>query len=124
MSLLLDTHTFIWWVMGEPMEPAAMGQIADPGMLVAVSAASIWEFGIKRAIGKLRFDGSMAAEIRQGGFEPLDISSEHAERAGGLPQHHRDPFDRMLIAQALSEELTIVTRDDIFAAYGVDLLRC
>ncbi|MGI8627412.1 MAG: type II toxin-antitoxin system VapC family toxin [Geodermatophilaceae bacterium] len=124
MSLLLDTHAFLWWLDGGPMQPDAMERIADPGVLVAVSAVSVWEIGIKRALGKLRFDGSLASAVGQGGFEPLAISSEHAERAGDLPGHHRDPFDRMLIAQAQVENLTIVTRDKQFNAYEVSVLSC
>lgn len=124
MSLLLDTHALLWWLAGDPIEPKASARIADPAVLVAVSAASVWEVGIKAALGKLRFDGSIAVEARRGGFESLAISFAHAELAGGLPQHHRDPFDRMLIAQAQLEKLTIVTRDPEFAAYDVEVLAC
>ncbi|MBA3411601.1 MAG: type II toxin-antitoxin system VapC family toxin [Geodermatophilaceae bacterium] len=124
MSLLLDTHAFLWWLNGGPMQPAAMERISDPRVLVAVSAVSVWEIGIKRAIGKLRFDGSLASAVGQGGFDSLAISAEHAERAGDLPRHHRDPFDRMLVAQAQVENLTIVSRDEQFAAYDVSVLPC
>ncbi len=106
------------------MHPEVMQQIADPTALVIVSAASVWEIGIKRALGKIRFDGSFALAVRQNGFESLSINAEHAERAGELPRHHRDPFDRMLIAQAQVEKLTIVTRDKQFAAYDVAVLPC
>jgi len=124
VKLLLDTHALLWWLADEPMEPAAKERIADPNVLVALSAASVWEIGIKQALRKLRFDGSIAAHARESGFEPLAVSWDHAERAGALPLHHRDPFDRMLIAQARTEGLTVVTRDAQFAAYDVDLLRC
>lgn len=124
MNLLLDTHALLWWLAGDPMEPAAAERMADRDTLVAVSAASIWEIAIKRAIGKVRFKGSIAAEVAESGFEPLPISFAHAERAGALPPLHRDPFDRILVAQAKIEGLVIVTRDRQFEAYEVDLLRC
>ena len=124
MSLLLDTHAFLWWLADSPMQTDAMKRIADPDVLVAVSAASVWEIAIKRAIGKLRVEGSMASAVHQGGFESLAVSSEHAERVGDLPPHHRDPFDRMLIAQAQIENLTIVTRDKQFASYDISVLSC
>jgi PIN domain nuclease of toxin-antitoxin system len=124
VSLLLDTHALLWWLAGDPMEERALDLIADPGTLVAVSTASIWEVAIKRALGRLGFDGSIAQEARGAGFEPLAISFDHAEHAGALPAHHRDPFDRMLVAQAQDEGLTIVTRDRALAAYEVDLLPC
>ena len=124
MNLLLDTHALLWWLTDEPMEAEAKRRIADPDVLVALSAASVWEIGVKRAIGKLRFEGSIVALAESSGFEPLAVSWEHAERAGALPPHHRDPFDRMLIAQAQTEGLTIVTRDADFAAYDVSLLGC
>ncbi len=124
MSLLLDTHALLWWLSGAPLSPAATERIADSDTLVAVSAASIWEIAIKTTIGKLRMDGSVAAEASREGFEPLAITWAHAERAGALPGRHRDPFDRMLIAQAQAEGLTVVTRDAAFAAYDVDVLAC
>lgn len=124
MNLLLDTHALLWWLAGETIEADAAGRIADPDALVAVSAASLWEISIKRAAGKLRFRGSMTEEVERAGFQPLPISLEHSERAGGLPPQHRDPFDRMLVAQAQAEGLTIVTRDDAFDLYEVRVLRC
>jgi PIN domain nuclease of toxin-antitoxin system len=124
MSLLLDTHALLWWLGGAAMEPEAGERISDPEELVLVSAASVWEIGVKRATGKLRFDGSLVDELRREGFDALAVSMAHAERAGGLPPHHRDPFDRMLIAQAQSEGLTVVTRDAAFDPYDVRTLRC
>ena len=124
MNLLLDTHALLWWLAGAPLEARASARIADPGTLVAVSAVSMWEIAIKAAAGKLRVEGSMTEHVSAAGFEPLAVSWAHGERAGGLPGHHRDPFDRMLVAQAQLEGLTLVTRDPTFAAYEVEVLAC
>lgn len=97
-------------------------RISDPGVLVVVSAASVWEMAIKADLGKLRVEGSMVEHVAAEGFEPLPISLLHAERAGSLPLHHRDPFDRLLVAQAQLEHLTLVTRDPVFGDYEVDVL--
>lgn len=106
------------------MAEEAIERIADGDALVVVSAASIWEASIKRGLGKLHFDGDLAAEATTEGFEPLPIGFEHAEHVRSLPRHHRDPFDRILIAQAQVESLTIVTRDARFEQYDVPLLAC
>jgi len=124
MNLLLDTHALLWWLADEELDAAAAGRIADPATLVAVSAVSVWEATIKAGIGKLELPAPLSTVIVDEGFEPLDITVEHAEAIGGLPLHHRDPFDRMLIAQARVENLTIVTRDPAFAAYDVAVLPC
>lgn len=123
MNLLLDTHVLLWWLAGARLDPPARARIADPHALVAVSAATVWEIALKGAIGKLRVDRSILHHIGAGGFEPLPISLDHAEAVGHLPLHHRDPFDRMLIAQARAEGLTLVTRDPAFDAYDVEVLR-
>ena len=88
-----------------------------------MSAASAWEISIKTALGKLRFDGDLTAVLKAVGFDPLAIDVEHALAAGALPPVHRDPFDRMLVAQARAEGLTVVTRDDVFESYDVPTLR-
>ena len=124
MSLLLDTHVLLWWLAGDALDDEAAARIADPATLVAVSAASVWEASIKSALGKLQVPSSLAEAAATSGFEPLPISPQHAERAGALPAHHRDPFDRMLVAQAELEGLTLVTRDPAFEPYGVSLLHC
>jgi len=124
MKLLLDTHTLLWWLADRPLATEARERIADPETLVAVSAVSIWEASIKAALGKLRVPGSLSEAAAQSGFEPLPISLLHAETAGALPPHHRDPFDRMLIAQAQVEDLTIVTRGPAFNDYDVSVLPC
>jgi len=124
VNLLLDTHVLLWWLAGQRITPDAQARIADPATLVAVSAATAWEIAIKLALGKLRMKGSLAGHVEAAGFEPLAITFEHAERAGRLPDHHRDPFDRMLIAQAQTEGLAIVTRDIVFDSYEVETLAC
>jgi PIN domain nuclease of toxin-antitoxin system len=124
MNVLLDTHTALWWFADTELSAEAREIIEDGGNLVAVSAASVWEVAIKRELGKLKAPAGFAAAVVVNGFEPLSITSEHAELAGSLPMHHRDPFDRMLVAQAKIEGLTIVSRDPSFAAYDVALRRC
>ncbi len=124
MRLLLDTHALLWWLGGKGLGPEAADRIADPHTLVAVSAASIWEAEIKARLGKVDLAGSLAEAVREEGFEPLAIRLEHAEVAGRLPLHHRDPFDRMLVAQALTEGFAVVTRDRAFDRYEVSVLPC
>ena len=124
MTLLLDTHALLWWLDDTNLASAARVRIADPDEIVLVSAVTLWEVAIKCAVGKLEVDGPMIGQLTDNGFGPLPISWEHAERAGALPPHHRDPFDRMLVAQAQAESLTLVTRDPAFDAYEVKLLRC
>lgn len=124
MNLLLDTHALVWWLTDEPMVADVIERIADPDTLVAVSAVSVWEIAIKRALGKLEFDGSVSDQVEAEGFTPVPIGLAHAERAGGLPAHHRDPFDRLLIAQAQIEKLVLVTRDADLADYDVAVLTC
>jgi PIN domain nuclease of toxin-antitoxin system len=122
VSLLLDTHVVLWWLEGTGLDDAVVERISDGGELIFVSAASIWEAAIKAALGKLDMPEALAVAVVDEGFEPLPVTFEHAEAAGGLPPHHRDPFDRMLVAQALGEGLTLVTHDPAFAPYGVALL--
>ena len=123
MSLLLDTHVVLWWISGSPRLPENIAaRIADPGELVVVSAASIWEAAIKAALGKLRVPEALGDVVTEEGFESMPITFEHAEQAGALPAHHRDPFDRMLVAQAITEGLILVTHDPAFEPYGVQVL--
>ena len=123
MRLLLDTSTVLL-ALSEPerLSVAARNAIEDPASIILVSAASAWEITIKRALGKLEAPESVVGAIREAGFETLDITPDHAERAGGLPPHHRDPFDRMLVAQALAEGCRLVTRDDALQDYDVEIL--
>ncbi len=123
MRLLLDTSAVLL-ALAEPerLAPRARAALEDPSSAAIVSAASIWEIAIKRSLGKLEAPDEILEAVRAAGFETLDITPEHAERAGTLPPHHRDPFDRMLVAQALLEGCTLLTRDEALAAYGVPLL--
>lgn len=123
MILLLDAHAVLWWLADDPtLHRAARSAIADPANDVLVSAASIWEISIKRALGKLIAPTSLAAACEEAGLGVLPITGDDAERAGSLPTHHRDPFDRMLVAQAHRIGALIVSRDGVFAAYGTDVL--
>lgn len=110
MRLLLDTNIFLWWQWRDPRLPSrAKASIEERKNDILVSAATIWEVCIKRQIGKLDFDGSPITACVDAGFQLLDITAAHAEAAGDLPRHHGDPFDRMLIAQARLDHLTIAT---------------
>lgn len=123
MRLLADTHAYLWWLADDPgLGSAAREAMADPAAIVYVSAASIWEIAIKSSLGKLEIEGDPVKEIWGNGFVELPISARHAQRAGHLPRHHDDPFDRMLIAQAQLESLVLVSRDAAFAAYEVSVL--
>lgn len=123
MILLLDAHTLLWWLAGDPTLGAeALKAIADPVNEVLVSPASVWEIEIKRALGKLDAPDGLVEAIEASGFGTLPITAADAEAAGRLPPHHRDPFDRMLVAQAMRLDAVIVSRDASFAAYGVEML--
>ncbi len=121
MRLLLDTHALIWWLAGDAaLSPKAQQAIADEGNAVLVSAVSAWEITTKHRIGKLPGVANMVADIGAAiadqGFAQLGISVLHGQLAGSLPGAHRDPFDRMLIAQAMLEGLVIVTNESLFDA--------
>ncbi|MBT8366259.1 MAG: type II toxin-antitoxin system VapC family toxin, partial [Deltaproteobacteria bacterium] len=112
MNLLLDTHVLLWWLDANPtLSEKAKSAIADGNNLVFLSAAVIWEIRIKQALGKLEIPSSFRQVLDRQPFEMLAINAEHAHTVGDLPTHHRDPFDRMLIAQVKVERLTMVTRD-------------
>ena len=124
MRLLLDTHALLWWLDGDrSLSRKARTAIADQNNVIFVSAASAWEITTKARLGKLPGADAVAADvvgsISSQGFSSLDITILHAQRAGRLPGGHRDPFDRMLIAQAQLEDLTVVSNDGVFDAYGV-----
>lgn len=122
MNVLLDSHCLLWWLADLPLSGLATAAVGDPLNDVFVSPATIWELEIKAALGKLTIDGDLVSAVEASGFAWLPISAEHARAAARLPQHHRDPFDRMLIAQALIEGCTVVSRDAVFQQYSVSLI--
>lgn len=122
MKLLLDTHAAIWWLAGdERLSDTARQQIARAGVEAGVSVASVWEASIKMASGRLQ-GPDLASAIAAAGIPFLNIDERHAKLAGELPLLHRDPFDRMLVAQARVEQLAIVTTDADIPRYGVPVL--
>jgi len=121
---LLDTHTLLWWLSDDPaLSRSARRVLADAKNSIIVSAASAWEIATKVRLGKLPTAADLATNfvgyINQADFELLAISADHAIRAGLLPGAHRDPFDRMLIAQAQSENISIVSKEKIFDNFNV-----
>ena len=124
MRLLLDTHAFLWWLAGSRrLSASAHRAIADESNDVLISAASAWEIATKHRIGKLPGAEALALDIAgtidNQDFEELAVTVDDGARAGALPGPHSDPFDRMLIAQALSRNLTVVSVDSVFDRYGV-----
>ena len=125
MQLLLDTHALIWWLSNDStISGKAKKAIADPDNIVFVSAASAWEIAIKKSLGKLQAPDDLSVQIEEKRFTSLAISINHALMIEKLPLHHQDPFDRILIAQAISENLIIITRDRKFKAYEVKTIKC
>ena len=119
MRLLLDTHVLIWWLADKNLPARATALIRDPGNHIYASAASVWEVAIKASLGKIRIDpDEFVAALREGGFQELAVTSRHATRVSQLPKHHRDPFDRLLVAQAALEGLTLWTADKAMKPYG------
>jgi PIN domain nuclease of toxin-antitoxin system len=118
VNLLLDTHVLIWWDEGRKLAVDARRAIAE-AEAVYVSAASAWEVAIKIGLGRLRPTRTVEQAAQESGFLELPVTFRHAERVAFLPAHHRDPFDRLLIAQADVEELTLVTGDPVFGRYRV-----
>ena len=123
MRLLLDTHVLLWWLADDAgLNPNARSLISSAESTVFVSAVSAWEISIKQALGKLEAPDDLEAQLLRHHFSPLAISIGHALAAGALPRHHEDPFDRLLVAQAKLEGLTVATRDPRFEPYGVPTL--
>jgi len=123
MNLLPDTHVLLWWLDASPsLSEIARNKISDVSNIVFVSAAVIWEIRIKQALGKLKIPASFRKVLEHQPFEVLPITVDHAHAVGNLPSHHRDPFDRMLIAQAKVEGLTLVSHDRIFHQYRIPII--
>jgi len=118
VSVLLDTHILLWWFKDDRELSRSAQKIITDTNDVYVSAATAWEIAIKRELKKLRFTADLEREIEANGFTSLDITVTHALAAGGLPRHHDDPFDRMLVAQAISENLKLLTHDKALLRYG------
>ncbi len=122
MDLLLDTHALIWWFVGDDrLSAPAKAAVMDESQKMFVSAASLWEIATKSRLGKLPSMAAVALEdaVMAQGFAPLPITLRHGQMAGALPGDHRDPFDRMLIAQAMAEGLALVSNEVVFDVYGV-----
>lgn len=123
MSLLLDTHVALWAITGDAtLDPKFLDRLRhDPDIFL--SPASLWEITIKQTAGKLAGPSDLAERVRDMGFRELAVTHAHAIAAGRLPPHHRDPFDRMLVAQATVDGLTLASRDTSIALYDVDILK-
>jgi PIN domain nuclease of toxin-antitoxin system len=123
MTLLLDTHALLWW-LDDPglLSGAAREAIGDGRNAVFVSAVVAWEIAIKKGLGKLDVPDDLEAALAANRFLPLPITISHALAVLALPHHHRDPFDRLLLAQALHEGFHLVSRDNVFTSYHVPLI--
>ena len=123
MRLLIDSHAFLWWSQASPaLGGTAHGEISDPTNEVLISIAALWELTIKASSGKLNLPDDLVTMVVGQGFAVLSIGFPHLRRLAGLPQLHRDPFDRMMIAQALVEGIPIASGDPVFTAYGVPVV--
>ena len=124
MKVLLDTHALLWWLLGDPrLSKRALDMLAQPGNSIAVSAASGWEIATKFRLGKLAVPRPLAEDLEsvanKNGWTMVPVTMRHAQRTGLLQGNHKDPFDRMLAAQALMEDLPLVTNDPAFAGFTV-----
>jgi PIN domain nuclease of toxin-antitoxin system len=123
MRLLIDSHAFLWWSEALPaIGSAARGAIADPTNEVLISVGALWELTIKASSGRLSLPADLETMVENQAFAVLPITFPHLSRLEGLPRLHRDPFDRMMIAQALAEGIPIATADRAFATYGVQVI--
>jgi PIN domain nuclease of toxin-antitoxin system len=124
VRLLLDTHLVVWWMAGEAsrISKKALGALGSEGMDPIVSAATIWEVAIKRGLGKLDVPGDLLAQLEEAGVELLPVTPRHANLVASLPLHHRDPFDRLLVAQAMLEGLPLVSDDASVRRYDVEVV--
>jgi PIN domain nuclease of toxin-antitoxin system len=127
MNLLLDSHIFIWWAnSSKEISPAIISVLEDNSNILFLSLVSIWEMQIKHQLGRLKFSTNLFDIVEmhktKNNLRILPITEEHIYHLNNLPHHHTDPFDRLIIAQSLSENLTLVSDDSIFPKYGVNLL--
>ena len=124
MILLIDAHVLIWWLMDDHdhLTDGARAAIGDPANDVIVSAATVWELAIKREKGRIRIAPDLSASVEASGFSSIAVTSADAEDAARLPPHHQDPFDRMLVAQAMRLGAIVVSRDEAVAKYDVEVL--
>lgn len=124
MRILLDTHILLWWLENSSsLTEEARKRISDAENTIFVSAVSLWEIWLKQSLGKLRLPSDFAERLSAESFESLPLTGDQARRVASLPWHHRDPFDRMLIAQAQVEKLALLTSDEALTAYG-DAVQC
>jgi PIN domain nuclease of toxin-antitoxin system len=123
-ALLVDTNVVVWLLLGDRRRVSETARVAleDERNAIAVSAATVWEIAIKRSLGKLTIEDRWARTLGRLGFDPLPVTAIHAQAVERLPWHHRDPFDRLLVAQATTEQLALVTADPRLAAYGVGVV--
>ncbi len=123
MKLLLDTHAALWWLADDArIGRDAERELSDDTNRVLLSAAVIWEVAIKRSLGKLKAPGDLTQTLLDAGAQPLPVTLEHAAAVEALPWHHRDPFDRLLVSQALTEGAVLVSQDERLQPYGVSLI--
>lgn len=122
MRILLDSHVALWWLEDNTRLGSRCRRAIETADQAFFSAVTPWELGIKRALGKLEMPEGLTDALVSGGFLPLATSAEHAEVAPALPAHHRDPFDRMLVAQAQVESLTLATADVVFDEYDIQVI--
>lgn len=122
-TFLIDTHAMLWWLTEDRRLPRrSRACLADPDARVLVSAASAWEVAIKKSLGKLRAPDDFLAVVEESGFGWIPVTPGEAYAAGCLPMHHRDPFDRLIVAQALEHSAGIISRDEALDRYGVERL--
>jgi PIN domain nuclease of toxin-antitoxin system len=124
MRLLLDTHLVLWWMNGEAsrISKKALAALGSDGVDPIVSAVTVWEVAIKRGLGKLEAPDDLLPQLERAGVELLAISPRHADLVASLPPHHRDPFDRLLVAQATLEGLALVTEDEAMRRYEIEVV--
>lgn len=119
--LLLDTHTLLWWLTDDPaLSTRARDEISDPAHEPLVSTATVWEIAIQQSLGKITAPDDLPDRIAQDGFGWLPVSAAHAWQVRELPLHHRDPFDRLLVAQAAVEGIPLITKDPRLSAYDIE----